>query len=368
MKALVLDSFDSKPTIKEVSIPQATAGSAVVQIQAANILAYAGELFSGKLQYPLSLPGTIGGSAIGRITDVGPDATTLKVGDLVFMDSFIRGRDNPAESILFGTHGGITPESRKLMDEEWRNSTYAEFAKVPLENCHRINEDVLCKELGYTVEDLAYVLRLTVPMGGLYELDIKAGETVVIAPATGAFGGAAVEVAVAMGATVIAAARNATMLEKLSSIGGGGQVKTVQLSGDPTKDAASLGSFGPIDAYLDFSPSAAAKSTHILACLLALKTGGRACFMGGIQDPVAIPYGLLMFKSLKLQGKFMYERAAVARLIKLVEKGKLVLGERAGLRCAGTFGLQDWEQAFEAAAKSAGWGEQVLMSPNKLAM
>lgn len=364
-KGLVLEKFGANPEVKDVPVPEATPGSAIVEIYVANVLAYAEDLYSGKMEYPLSLPGIIGGSAIGRIKEVGPDATTLEPGQLVLVDSFIRGRDSTDESILFGTHAGATPASRKLAEGEWRNSTYTEYAKIPLEDCNYLDENILCKQLGYSIEDLGYVLRLLVPMGGLFELDIKAGETVIVAPASGSFGGAGVEVAVAMGATVVAGARNVKTLAKLENIGGGGKVKTVQFTGDPMKDAAALGSFGQVDAYLDFSPAAASKSTHILASLLALKPGGRACFMGGIQDPVAIPYGLLMFKSLKLQGKFMYERSAVQRLIKLVEKGHLIVGEKAGLKIAGIYGLNDWKAAFDAAAANAGWGVQVLIDPRK---
>lgn len=309
MKSLILQSTDSEPQVVDKPVPQATPGSAVVQIYNAGVLAYADKLYSGQLKYPLCLPSTIGGSAIGRITDVGADATTLSPGQLVLTDSFICGRDNPSQQILFGIHAGFTPGARKLAEEEWRDSTYAEYAKVPLENVHVLNEEVLTKELGYTIEELCYMLRLSIPMGGLCALDIKAGETVIVAPATGAFGGATVEAAVAMGATVIAAARNKTMLEAISKVGGGDQVKTVVLTGDVDNDSQALSAFGEIDAYIDFSPPAASKSTHITSCLMAVKTGGRACWMGGIQETVPIPYSLIMFKSLKLMGKFMVSQS-----------------------------------------------------------
>lgn len=87
--------------------------------------------------------------------------------------------------------------------------------------------------------------------------------------------------------------------------------------------------------------------------------------MGGIQEAVAIPYALLMFKSLQLKGKFMYEREAVFRLIKMVESGLLKLGKGAGLKVVGPYDLENWHEAFDAAEKNAGWGVQVLLSPQK---
>ena len=99
------------------------------------------------------------------------------------------------------------------MDGEWRNGTYAEYARVPLENVFALDEDILCRDMGYSFADLAYMTRLMVSMGGLSALDVKAGEWIVIAPASGGFGGAAVEVARAMGPDVVMVGRKRETLE-----------------------------------------------------------------------------------------------------------------------------------------------------------
>lgn len=96
------------------------------------------------------------------------------------------------------------------MHGQWRDAMYAECAKIPLENCIPLSQSLLAKPedggLGYAAEDLAQLPRLLVPFGGLRDIDVKVGETVIVSPATGAFDGAAVQVAVAMGARVIAMA------------------------------------------------------------------------------------------------------------------------------------------------------------------
>ena len=349
--------------MQTIETPSPTPGSAILTVLATNVLPYARALYNGTMQYPLMLPMVIGSSAIGRVAAVGPDATRLKPGQLVLSEIFIHGRDAPQDAMLFGTMAGFTPESRSLMEGEWRNATYAEFVKVPLENCYALDEERLTKTMGYSVDDLAYMLRQIVPMGGLYELDIKPGETIIVAPASGAFGGAAVEVAIAMGAIVIAAGRNFKALKDIAKISD--RVKIAQLKGEVEADAAALRAYGEVDAYLDFSPAAAAKSTHILSCLMALKTKGRACFMGGIQENVSTPYALLMSKSLQLRGRFMYEREAILRLLKMVDSGMLPLGARAGLKVVGNYALADWEEALGAAEENAGWGLQVLLNPQK---
>lgn len=93
------------------------------------------------------------------------------------------------------------------MRGEWRDWTYAEYAKVPLENCFPLDEERLLGPieeggLGYRVENLTQIPRLLVPNGGLKDINLQAGETIIIAPATGMFGGRAVDVALAMGAKV----------------------------------------------------------------------------------------------------------------------------------------------------------------------
>lgn len=69
-------------------------------------------------------------------------------------------------------------------------------------------------ELGYDVDQLGWVLKGLVPYGGFRSINLLPGESVIIAPATGGFGSAAVVVALAMGAIVIAMARKPEELEK----------------------------------------------------------------------------------------------------------------------------------------------------------
>jgi NADPH:quinone reductase-like Zn-dependent oxidoreductase len=133
------------------------------------------------------------------------------------------------------------------MRGEWRDSTYAEYVKAPLENCVPLNEKRLTASpaeggLGYDIPHLAYFAALMVPYGGLRDVNLQAGETVVIAPATGGFGGAVVLVALAMGARVIAMGRKLESLAKLKKISD--RVETVQITGNLEGETAALARFG----------------------------------------------------------------------------------------------------------------------------
>lgn len=361
-RALLLTSTDKPPTVETIPTPQPGAGIAIVRILAAGVISYSREIYNGARQYAYPTPFVPGTSAIGRIAAVGPDATLLTPGQLVYVEGTIRGRDDPNAAFLSGVHEGHTDGSRRLTHGEWRDSTYAEYAKIPLENCHPLNEKRLLGGieeggLGYTVEHLVYIASLLVPYGGLRDIELKSGETIVVAPATGGFGGAAVEVSLAMGARVIAMGRKPDALKRVASAAGNDnkRVETVQITGNMQVDTEALKSFGgPVDAFFDISPVAAAKSTHIKSCILSLKHGGRGSLMGGVREDTPIPLLVVMRRNLQLKGRWMYPREAISELIKMVEVGVLKLGSSAGGQVVGKYGLEDWKKAFDAAAENPG--------------
>jgi threonine dehydrogenase-like Zn-dependent dehydrogenase len=331
---------------------------------ACNILSYSGDIYNGTRPYPFPTPLVIGTSGLGRIASTGPDSTNFTPGKLVFIDSFIRGRDDPNNAFLMGVHEGHTEGSKILMRGEWKDATYAEYAKIPLENCYALNEERLCGELGYKHEHLSDLSRCCVPYGGLSDIGVKAGETVIVAPATGPFGGAAVEVALAMGARVIAMGRNVEVLKKIQA-SHPGRVEIVQMSGDTQGDLDALKKLWTIDAYFDISPPAAEKSTHFRSCILALRHGGRVSLMGGVHNDVAIPHSAVMHRDLTIKGKWMYSRQNVWDLIKMIEIGVLRLdkGKSSG-KVFQKFELEDWSKAFDAAAAGAsGMAAKALIVP-----
>lgn len=348
--------------------PTAKAGEAVVRVLGVDIVPYMAEVLDGRRQYPLSLPMTPGNTAIGRVHEVGPDAVLLKQGQLVFCDITIRGRDDPSVAILYGIHGGGYPAAQRLMDGEWRNGTYAEFARFPLENLYPMNEDRLLREMGYTVSDLCLLPVCLVPFGGFCEVGLKPGEVVIVAPATGRYGGAAVAVALAMGAVVVAAGRNTNALQSLHYIHGHtGRLSTAELSEDPIANTKRLQSAtatsGGADVFLDFSPPAAKGMSLLVSAVGALRPFGRCLIMGGVAENISVPYLEIMFKSLRLQGRFMYSRDHALQLIRMAESGLLPLGTKMGVDHDEEFALASFDEALKAAGKLKGWGSHVVLKP-----
>lgn len=369
MRALVLSSVGTNPTVQTIPTPTATAGSAVVQILSAGLLPYASSVYlTGTRAYPMPTPLTIGSAAIGRIAAVGPDAVSLQTGQLVLVDGYIRARDDHQVSFLAGLHDGYSSESKRLA-RCWRDWSYAEYVRAPLENCFVLDEGRLMwglerGGLGYSVDELVYIARLVVPFGGLVDVNLQPWETVVIAPASGSFGGAAVEVAVSMGSRVVVTGRRGGVLKGFEERFPG-RVVAVELSGDVGLDTERLRKVGPIHVFQDWSPPTASGTTHIKACTYALEMGGRVCLMGGIREDFGRNYSAVMHNNLTIKGRWMYEESDVPKLIRLVELGLLKIGKEAGLKNLGRFALADWEEAFRT-VEGTGYGYQVTIVPGKM--
>jgi NADPH:quinone reductase-like Zn-dependent oxidoreductase len=341
-------------------------GQVVVRVLATPVLSYTGAILSGARPYPLPTPHVFGMGAVARVEAVGPDATVIAPGQLVLVDITLRARDDPDTVALLGFYVGDTPAAQRLARNAWRDGTYTERATVPLENVFALDEDMLVHQRGYTPAVLCSMLAPLVGFAGLCDVGLAPGETVLIAPATGAFSSAAVHAALAMGACVVAAGRNAGTLKALKdTFGSTGRLKTVQLYGDLDTDTAAFRAASPCagaDVFLDFSPPAAAGSAHFAAGLAALRTRGRCVLAGGVRGPVEIPsYVQFMHKSLRIQGSYMVERAHVLRLIKMLEAGLLKLGEKAGLTQINHFRLDDADEAIKVAAAQPSFGSITVL-------
>lgn len=370
MRALVCDGPGQPLVVKTVPTPQPTVGSVIIKVLCVQSQRSLQGILTGKTPFTFPQPLTPGNSGIGRVAAIGPDTTSLAVGQLVMLDSFIRARDDPDLQVLWGFWDGPSPASKKFAAENWSMGSYAEFVRAPLENTWALDEQRLCDApadggLGYAIEDLAVIPEALVPYGGLRSLALQAGETIVVAPATGGFSGAAVKVARAMGATVVAMGRNKAVLERTAASFPQGTVRPVANTGDMQADVAALraAAAGPIDAYLDFSPPQAESSTHLRSCFLALRKYGRAAMMGLLTSDLPVSYLHFGMQNQTIRGQFMYERSDVRGLIQLVEKGLLRLGAEGRYEVCGKYELDEIDECFRATAAAAEAGQFVLVTP-----
>ncbi|KAK1252018.1 hypothetical protein MKX08_003205 [Trichoderma sp. CBMAI-0020] len=366
-RAIILKSVEkdlSGVHLESIPTPKVEAGSAVVRILSAGVLSYQRDIYDGSREYPLPKPLVGGFCAVGRVVALGHDAVSLEIGKLVFLDCVIRGRDDLDAMILSGISDGFNDNAQKLMRDVWRDGLFAEYARFPLESCVPLDETRLCHELGYTAQELTYLGYLLVAFGGLRDIKLEPGETIAICPATGGFGGAGVEVAIAMGARVIAMGRNEQELERLRKYILGGtpraNIETVAITGDEDKDSAALLKFGALDAVLDFSPAAASKSAHLNGAIKSLRRKGRVSLMGGFPD-VPLPSFRIIANDITIKGKFMYERDDITQFVRMLERGLFPRGENFVI--PKSFSLDEWKAALDMGAEYTGVGRFVVITP-----
>lgn len=358
--ALILDKVGAPMKVESQPTPQSSPGSVVIRVLAGCILSYAGKRYSS-YDANLDTPLTVGFSCVGRVARIGGDSTRFKPGNLVFVDPFVHARDGNDTYILQGHFHPDTDGSGILSKGEWRDGVFAEYAKVPLENVTLLNEARLLGSpseggLGYSLLDLVYLNEMLIAYGGLDDVHVSTGDTVVIAPATGSIGKAAVHVALAMGANVIALGRNERKLEDLMHMDHRGRLSTLKLSENMQTDLSAIKRIacGSVDVYFDISPSEASSATYVKSCILSVRPGGRISLMGTFSQDIAIPLDHIMFSNITLQGTRMYTRDQREKLIRLVHKGMLRLGSGAALKPALSYSLHDWREAFESARKNQG--------------
>jgi len=175
------------------------------------------------------------------------------------------------------------------------NGSYAQFTRAPVSNVALIESDLSWAELAAIPETYATAWTCL-----FRNLEIEAGQTIVIRGATSSFGQAAVNLAVNAGAKVIATTRNRDRFAKLEALG----VSRVELEGpDLSKRIAET---KEIDAVLDL-----VGNSTILDSLAMLRRGGRACLAGwlGGLAPIADFNPLLQMPSgvnLTFFGSFVF--------------------------------------------------------------
>ncbi|KAF2820289.1 NAD(P)-binding protein [Ophiobolus disseminans] len=364
---LLLSTFEEPPKLVALPMPQAAAGTVVVTVLATFVAPNAQDIYGGKKGCRLPLPMTPGYGCIGRIHEIRPDTTKLKVGDLVYVDPFLQGRDDADVAILLGHAEGMRPEGRALMEKVWRNGALQKLLAAPLENCVHIDQDHLAGGTPYTPVELMTLLPYVVAAGPLIETaNLQPGETVVIGPASGMYSGAAVEVALALGANVVALGRSEEKLAKMrETLGRSKRFQTVAMTGDIGADIAALQRVLPngADVHSNWSPSGIKETLYVRTVSMALNQNARIVLSGQSETLTSLHPGLMVLKNILVTGKLMYSRSTVQGLMDLISLGLLDIGECAGA-VVRTYGLEYFSDALETTEEHATWRHFTVVTPN----
>ncbi|MFD4636001.1 alcohol dehydrogenase catalytic domain-containing protein [Lentzea sp. NPDC058436] len=354
MRAATLTAFGTPLVVHDVPDPTPGTGEVLVEVLATCVPPYADEVFSGERRYPLEPPVVPGVGGIGRVLHVGPDATRLQKGDLVWCDSTVRARDDALTPDITLQGWSSRGEGGARLARHLHDGPFAELMRIPTENAYRL-------PAGTT--DLARWSALavhTIPYGGLLAGQLAAGETVLISGATGNLGSSAVAVALAMGAGhVVTPGRNRKVLDLLVDRFGA-RVTPVELTGDEDTDRAAMAAAGPVDLVLDLLPPEA-PSSAARAAAMTVREYGRVVLMGGVGmlggPDLALPYPWIMRNSVTVRGQWMFPRTANVGMIRLVATGALDLSPERITR----FGLDQVNEAVAHAAAHGGAFERTVL-------
>jgi alcohol dehydrogenase len=344
MKAWRLDKLGGALTLEDVPIPEVRPGSVLVRIQASPLLSYLKEYVAGKLTFYNAPPEkfTPGTNGVGVIEEVGRDVWHLKPGQRVVLSPHFVSTENvadPAQILIGLTAFG---QGSAAVQADWRDGSLAEYALTPATTITAAEglEAV-------SAAQLAVLNRFIVPFGGMVRGRLVAGETLVVNGASGAYGSAAVLLAIAMGAArVVAAGRNEAALEALAHAGGS-RVAPARLSGNAVTDARAIrqAAGGHVDMAFDMVGQANDPNAT-LASLHSLRRGGRLVLMGSMTAPLPLSYSDMMRNDWELIGQFMYPPGAYRRLLDLARTGLLDVGAVRPV----TFALKALPEAIEVAA------------------
>ena len=243
MRAIVLEKFGGLDSlvIKDIAEPEPKAGYVVIKIQAFGI--NHAEMHMRRGEWAEAAP-VSGIECVGLVKSC-------------------PGGEFPIGAKVAALMGGL---GRTI------NGSYAEYTRAPVGNVAVIDSDLSWAELAAIPESYATAWTCL-----FRNLELHAGQTLVIRGATSSFGQAALNLAVNAGAHVIATTRNRDRFAMLENLG------ATRVDIESRDLGARIAERKQIDAVLDL-----VGNSTILDSLSMLRRGGRACLAGwlGGLDPI----------------------------------------------------------------------------------
>jgi NADPH2:quinone reductase len=190
MKAWLLDDFTGLGALRLAETPTPTPGPGEVLLEVALAGLNPADRYLAERLYPLKpqLPHILGRDGIGIVRQVGPGVTEVKVGD--------------KRLIARGDTGGMRP------------GTFAQSVVVPADN-------LVVPPAGWSDEQCAgaSLVYLTAYQALTQWGSVQSGSVVLVTGASGGVGVASVQLAHAMGCTVVALSRSAEKAARLKELG-----------------------------------------------------------------------------------------------------------------------------------------------------
>jgi NADPH:quinone reductase-like Zn-dependent oxidoreductase len=276
MRAIAIDDFGASPALHDLPVPSPGEGEVLVRVNASSVNGFDLAVASGAVKSVMEyhLPITLGKDFAGTVEAVGPDVTSLAVGERVF---------------------GV------LMKPTLGDGTFAEYATANVAYAARVPDGLELETAGLLG------LAGTAALDAVDAIAPGPGETVLVAGATGGVGSFVLQLAAARGAHVIATSRGEEEERHVRELGAHDTV-------DPSGDLAA--------ALLALRPDGAHAAVHLAGDgleLTGLVVGG-----GRIASTLGLSQGHVGNKDVRVATVMAVPTAAtLERLAQAVVAGQL---------------------------------------------
>lgn len=208
MKAMVLEKFGEPLQLRDVPIPEIGPEDVLVKMKVCSICNTDNKLKAGKVK-SVKLPIIPGHEPAGQIVEIGKNVTNVKIGDRVTFLHYTSCGKCP--SCLAGRGNTCMVDYKRLGYE--LNGGYAEYMAAPARNALVVPDD-------FPYEHAALIPdAICTSVHALYDrAQIKAGDTVLI-NGVGGLGIHGMQVAKAVGCTVIVSDINEKKLRRAKELG-----------------------------------------------------------------------------------------------------------------------------------------------------
>ncbi len=264
MKAIYIEEHGGPEVLKfteDFERPQPKEDEVLVNIKATSINRVDTVIRRGYPGMQLPMPHIPGGDIAGEIVELGDNVTGYFVGDRII-----------AYPIVLPDNLNIDYDGREHLNDGWKyfgmhtKGSYAEFISVPAQNVYKLHPNISYEEAAALP-----ISGLTAYYGMSEIANIRPGQTFFLWGGSGGMGTLVVQIAMAMGATVIATAGTDEKVQKLKEIGVDHAFRHDE---DVVSEVLNLYPAG-IDVILDYVGPATFAKTHKM-----IRKGGKILMCG----------------------------------------------------------------------------------------
>jgi 6-hydroxycyclohex-1-ene-1-carbonyl-CoA dehydrogenase len=326
MKAAVFHGSGKPLEIADVPTPQPKAGEILVKVAACGVCHTDLHYIDHGVPTFKDPPMILGHEPSGTVAGVGAEVKRFKEGDRVLLPAVLtcgfcvncrKGRENICDNmVMFGNH---------------IDGAYAEYVIAPAKDVISLPDDTPLQESSIIADAISTPYHAVVNRG-----QVKAGDNVVIF-GCGGVGINAVQVAAAVGATVIAVDVVPEKLEMAKKLGAQ-EVVNAKETDRIDKEIKKMTGGGA-----DVSFEAIGNPHTIQDAFACIRKGGRTVVIGYTDKLVELPASKIMFFEQEIIGSLGCRPVDYPKIVEMARTGKIKLKELV----TGKFPLEKINDAFD---------------------